>query len=495
LRLARNFAAGIAQTVITTLVALAVVPLYIRYLGIEAYGLIGFNATLQAVLQILELGLGQAISREVARGLASDDMPRTRDVLRSAARIYWVVAILIGLVFLVAAPLIADRWISPGTIGRDTVSGAVLLMGLMIACRWPSGLYTGALIGAHRLTVSSALAVVYILIANIGAVLVLAFWAATIEAFFVWQAGCALLYTVATQWAAWGIVGGGSEAKFDLGALRSIWRFSAGMTGIALTSIILSQLDKLILSTLLPLAEFGHYMLATAVAMALYGVISALFKVLYPHFSARVAAGNEDGLRFEYGAITNLLGIVWFPGTMTLILCAEPLLRLWTGSPAIAAETAPLLMLLTAGTALHGIMYLPISLQLAYGMTRLPLTINLVLMVLQVPLIVVLALRFGAAGGAAAWVALHALYFTFGTWVVHRRILKGIAAKWMLRDAGVPLAVSVACGAAGAILIARLGQSLPAHLAIGACVGLAAFVAAASLSPYKPSQIRALLAG
>jgi O-antigen/teichoic acid export membrane protein len=152
-------------------------------------------------------------------------------------------------------------------------------------------------------------------------------------------------------------------------------------------------------------------------------------------------------------------------------------------------------MLLTAGTALHGIMYLPISLQLAYGMTRLPLTINLALMVLQVPLIVVLALRFGAAGGAAAWLALHALYFTFGTWIVHRRILKGIAARWMLRDAGVPLAASAAFGAAGAFLISRLGASLPVHLAIGAGAGLAAFAAAASLCPYRPKQIRALLTG
>jgi O-antigen/teichoic acid export membrane protein len=495
LRLARNLAAGIAHTVITTFVALAVVPLYIRFLGSEPYGLIGFNATLQAVLQILELGLAPAISREVARGLASNDMPRTRNVLRSAAWIYWLVAALIAFTFLLAAPIIAREWISAEHLSSETVAQAVLLMGVMIACRWPSGLYTGALIGAHRLTVSSALAVVYIVIANIGAVLVIAFWSRTIEAFFIWQAGCALVYTLATQEAAWRIVGGRAQAAFDPRALRSIWRFSVGMTGIALTGIIVSQLDKVILSALLPLADFGHYMLATAVAMALYGVISALFKVVFPHFSGRIAAGDEEGLRFEYRAISNLLAIVWFPGTMALILCAEPLLLLWTGSPEIAADTAPVLALLTAGTALHGMMYLPYALQLAYGMTRLPLTINLMLMAVQVPLIIFLALRFGAIGGAAAWLALHVLYFNLGTWMTHRRVLKGIGAKWMLRDAGVPLAISLASGLAGTALIAQVGAGLPVHLLIGCGAGLLAFLAAAALCPYKPAQIRAILAG
>jgi len=47
--------------------SLAFVPLYIKYLGIEAYGLIGVFAILQAWLRLLDMGMKPAINREMAR--------------------------------------------------------------------------------------------------------------------------------------------------------------------------------------------------------------------------------------------------------------------------------------------------------------------------------------------------------------------------------------------------------------------------------------------
>jgi O-antigen/teichoic acid export membrane protein len=46
---------------------LLIVPLYIRFMGMEAYGLIGFYAMLQGTLQILDLGLSPTMTRELAR--------------------------------------------------------------------------------------------------------------------------------------------------------------------------------------------------------------------------------------------------------------------------------------------------------------------------------------------------------------------------------------------------------------------------------------------
>jgi len=48
--LKRNIIANFAGQGWTALMALAFVPLYIKFLGIEAYGLIGFFAMLQGTL-------------------------------------------------------------------------------------------------------------------------------------------------------------------------------------------------------------------------------------------------------------------------------------------------------------------------------------------------------------------------------------------------------------------------------------------------------------
>src|SRR6266849_10807514 len=153
--LGRNLLAGLANSVWTAIVTLAVVPLYLKYLGIEAYGLIGFFATTQALLQILDLGLAPTINREVARCSATGNLGEAGNLLHSLAVIYWGMAGVIVLFIVALAPFIANYWLQSKHLSQETIVHAVMLMGLVIACRWPIGLYQGALMGAQRLTVSS----------------------------------------------------------------------------------------------------------------------------------------------------------------------------------------------------------------------------------------------------------------------------------------------------------------------------------------------------
>lgn len=493
MRFGRNLAAGIAYTLISAVVSLAVVPLYLRYLGIEAYGLIGFNMTMQGVLQLLDLGLTPTVSREVARGLALNDPRPAQTLLRTLEIVFWSVAALIGILIAAAAPLIAQRWLNANTLGPASVATAVMLMGATIAARWPAGLYAGALTGAHRLTIVSALGTAYILVANVGVVLVLAFWSATIQTFFIWQAGCALAYSLAAQVAAWRVLGGHRAARFDAGTLRAIARFAIGLSALALTGIVMTQLDKVILSRLLPLSQFGFYMLATAVVTALYGFINALFRVVFPRYTAIIADGRANEMVGDYRLLTAVLGSTWLPMMMVVAICAHPFLRLWTGSPAMADGAAPLLTVLAIGTALHGMMYLPYSVQLATGTTRLPLTINIVLIVMQVPLIILLTTHLGAFGGALAWLVLHVVYLHFGTYLTHRRIMRGWGRTWLIRDVYPRLAVCAGFGALGLSIMARIDNPL-LQLAVGAAAGLGAIAVGFWSSGYRVAEVRRLLA-
>ena len=50
-----------------SLVGILIFPLYLRHLGAEGYGLVGFFTLLQGGMQLLDLGLSPTLSREVAR--------------------------------------------------------------------------------------------------------------------------------------------------------------------------------------------------------------------------------------------------------------------------------------------------------------------------------------------------------------------------------------------------------------------------------------------
>ena len=172
--LSRNLLAGLASSIWIALVGFAVVPLYLKFLGIEAYGLIGFLAMTQALLQILDLGLAPTINREVARCSATGDMEQAQTLLHTLATLYWGIASAIAVAIIALAPLISAHWLTANNLPRDTVMHAVMLMGLVIACRWPIGLYLGALMGAQRLTTSSAVSMVMGTLASVGAVAVMA---------------------------------------------------------------------------------------------------------------------------------------------------------------------------------------------------------------------------------------------------------------------------------------------------------------------------------
>jgi O-antigen/teichoic acid export membrane protein len=445
----RNLLAGLTNSVWSALVGLAVVPFYLDYLGLEAYGLIGFYVTTQALLQLLDMGMAPTINREVARCSAAGDLKEAGKLLHTLAVVYWGMAAAIAVLILALAPFIAEYWLQSRLLSPETVAHAVMLIGLVVACRWPVGLYQGALIGAQRLTVSSAINMMMVTISAVGAIAVLVFVSPTIEAFFIWQACGGLVYAIAMRTAAWRIIGRTDQSRFDPGQLKSVWRFTAGMSGIGLTALVFTQLDKVILSKMLGLGEFGHYTLATVVVSGLYVLISPLFNVIYPRFSALVVTGETEKLVELYRLGTRMLATLLFPIAMVMAFFAKDLVHVWTGDPVIAASVAPVIALLVIGSALNGVMYFPYALQLAYGMTWIPLTINIGLMCFLVPTIIYLAQEYGALGGAMAWMIAEVVYVLLGPWLTHRYILKGLAPKWFLRDVCLPLVWTVLIGVAG----------------------------------------------
>ena len=489
MNLSRNLLAGLANSIWTALIGLAVVPLYLKYLGIEAYGLIGFFVTTQALLQLLDMGLAPAINREVARYSAAGDLIGVGKLLHTLAVVYWSMAVIIVLLMVVFSPIIAKYWLQSNHLSPQEISNSIMLMGLVVACRWPIGLYQGALIGAQRLVLSSTVSIAMVTLGNLGAVVILAFVSPTIEAFFIWQAGVSFIYASVMRLAAWRVIGRATAVCFDRDQLKNIWRFSAGMSRLSFLGLLLNQLDKVILSKILSLEAYAHYMLATVVVSGLFVIVAPTFNIIYPRFTELVVTGNIEKLIYLYRMGTRALATILFPAAMLLAIFSEDLVRLWTGNSYVAAHVAPIISLLVVGTALQGVMYFPYTLQLAYGMTRLPLIICFIMVIVMVPLIVFLASTYQALGGAMTWLAINILYLLLGTWLTHRHLLKGIGGKWLTQDVGIPLVLSILAGLVGHYGIQEMKILVYLKLIYG---GILALVVA-SLSVLLSPQLRLLM--
>ena len=120
MRTGRNLLAGVLGSLLTTLVGLAVIPFYLSHLGIEAYGVIGFFVTAQALLQLLDMGVAPTVNREIARLTASNAIPEARKLLRTLEVINWSAATLIAVVILALAELVSAHWLQSQTLTSST---------------------------------------------------------------------------------------------------------------------------------------------------------------------------------------------------------------------------------------------------------------------------------------------------------------------------------------------------------------------------------------
>jgi O-antigen/teichoic acid export membrane protein len=482
---------------------LAFVPLYIRYLGIEAYGLIGIFALLQVWLGLLDMGMKPALSREMARFTAgAHNAQSIRDLLRSVELIAIAIAGVVAVGIWAASPWLASNWLKAGSLPLGTVAQAITVMGAVTGLRFIEDIYVSSIVGLQRQVMQNIVTSVMATARGLGAVCLLAWFSPTIRAFFLWQ-GLISLMTVAVfaGFIHRALPHAPLPARFSRPALMGIWRFAASMMVLTVLSMLLTQVDKLLLSRLLTLKAYGYYALAAVVANGLYVLVAPITAAFYPRFTELVARGDEVASRAAYHQGAQLVTAFMGAAAVVLIVFHDKVILLWTNDPVLVRHVATLMAVLALGTLFNGLVWIPYQLQLAHGWTSLMMKFDIVAVSLVVPAIVLVTPAYGAIGAAWVWVTLNAAFIIFAVPLMHRRLLPGEQWRWYRQDVAVPLGAAMMAAFFCRFLIPdHLGRiaEFGALLVTAGCVLLAAVLAAPEvrnqLLLHLPSTIRQLLA-
>lgn len=463
----------------TALMGLAFIPVYIRYLGVEAWGLVGFMSMLQAWFTLLDMGLTPTLSREMARFLAGAHTAQSiRNLLRSLEIIYGGVAVtVVGVVWLIA-PWIATHWLGASKLSLASIMQAISIMGFVLAMRMVEQVYRGAIQGLQRQVWLNGAQSVLATLRWAGAVGVLVWVVPSIEAFFLWQGLVSLLTVIifARQTYRW-LPNGERAACFDLAAVVGVRSFAGGMAATALLSIMLTQVDKLMLSRLVSLEDFGYYTLAATGSSSLYFLASPISSALFPRLTELVAKKEQILLIEAYHRTSQGLATVLVPSALIIAVFSEPLLYVWTGNIKLSQQVAPLLALLTLGTMCNCFMHVPYTTQLAYGWTGLTVRINIVAVCVIVPAILWAVPRFGAIGAAWAWFVLNVSYVLISIHFMHARILPNEKWSWYWESVFKPLFIgSITVLALHRWILLPQGRAMTAVVLVGISILLAIVV-------------------
>ena len=445
-----NVVANFSGQVWITVIGILVVPVYLSYLGVELYGIIGVFWTLQNLLTVLDIGLAPTLNREIAHlSVFPEKAQEMRDLTRTLEIPHWLVAIFLGLLTFLLSPYIAEYWVNAATIPTETITYSFRLMSIAFAFQWANSIYSGGLLGLQKQVTYNVVNVFCQTVRSFGSIFILVFVSPTIQAFLLWQAVWAGVTTLIFAVALWrSMPASFVVSKFRLDLLRGIWRFAAGMTGNNTAWLILNQMDKVILSKLLTLESFGYYSLANLLtSTGLMTIATSISRAYYPQFSQLAALGDKENLIKIYHKSSQVMSFLLIPVSVVLAFFSYPILLLWTRHPDVAQNAYLLLTLSAIGYGLYGLMFLPTYIQWANGLTKLSFWQNVGGIILLVPFMIFATLHYGAIGGPLSWLILNVLYVFIGMQIMHRFLLPGELKKWYLEDVGFPaLTVTLTVG-------------------------------------------------
>jgi O-antigen/teichoic acid export membrane protein len=446
--LKRNIVANYVGAAWNAIMGIAFVPLYVRYLGTEAYGVIGVSALISSLLSFFDLGLSPMLSREMARYRGG---AHTAESIRSLLRVIelcsWSVGLLGMAALWLAAPWLASGWFRSESLGPDTLAHALRIMAAVIGLRFVEGMYRGVLIGLQRQVIVNVISSAAATMRGLGAIAVLGWWSPTLDAFFWWQGAVAIMSMAMFVISGYAALPR-ATATLTLGfeTLRATWPFARGMLISSFLVLGLTQTDKLLLSRLLELSDYGKYMLALTASSCINSASMPICHALYPRLTELHATGATESFVYMFHRAAQLVMVVAGSIGVVLIVFADRIMLLWTGNPELAVAIATPFRLLCLGCLLNACMHAPYYCQLAIGWTSINNRVNAASILLVIPALLFAVPWAGTTGAAAVWAVLNAGYLLIGAPISFAKMMPKEMTRWYLHDLGIPLGSAlVAC--------------------------------------------------
>jgi len=491
-----NIFAGYLSQIYITLIGILLLPLYMKYMGNEAFGLVAFFSLLQAWFGLLDVGLTPTVARETARfngGALS--LLDYRRLLRSLEGVFLMLALCSGLLLFSGASLIASRWLQIAQLSVAEVGAAIQFMGITVGLRMMCGFYRGVLSGAERIVLLAGFNSTIATARFVGVIPVLILFSAAPTAFFGYQLVVALaelVIIITLAYRTLPLLPSDQPISWEWAPLKPVLKFSMTIAFTSSVWILATQTDKLILSKILPLAEYGGFMLAVLVASSIMMLTGPISSAIMPRMVKLEAEGDQAGLIQLYRHSTQYVTVLAGTVAVSMAFCAEPLLWTWTGDHSMARQAAPVLALYALGNGVLSVAAFPYYLQYAKGNLSMHLVGNAVFVCLLIPTTLWSAVNFGAVGAGYVWLGLNLVVFILWLPLVHRKFAPGLNVKWYFQDVIPILLVMILVGCAADQIVSWVDDRVLSFLFMSV-FGLLVLLAGIAVSSVTRNQALRIL--
>jgi O-antigen/teichoic acid export membrane protein len=336
------------------LVVLFFMPLFLKILGVEQFGIVAVILSMQALLMMLDLGTSTLISRDVA--IFGKDSVNSFSIWRNSEVLLTTFYVLV-LPFAIFACLL-------GIFGTLSVFSTVLLVFLFWAMVLQN-LSQTVLLSTNSFKTASVIQLIGGLARAGFTVLLLKKIGATIAVFIIAQLFIATLQLLVTRMICNSIFSEIEKIKIPIKEVIencvNLLKRSKSLLLFGLAGAAVMQLDKPIIATFISAKEVSTYFLAMTFCMVPVGVLAGpVVQYFQPKIILSLSQFNQkDTEKLILNFILVLLLVTLTP-SMVLSEYSEYWLRIWLGESNLIVQINLYVKILIFGVTIGTIGYIPV---------------------------------------------------------------------------------------------------------------------------------------
>ena len=427
-RLSHNILYNLVGQFLRAIIGFFAFKYVLQRLGSDAFGIIIFVQVMDITLStVLERGIASTTTREVASYPRTD--PYLIQLLRTASLFYWATFFLLAVSLFAAAPFIIRRWFNLTTM--DPVQGIYIfrLLGLASLLVLPRSLYGSLIRGMQRMEINNLIDVLTMLIQQVGIILILVLKGQVLHVVY-WMALCFILSTLAYI-----IVTASCFSKRALipgyypEAVHKNREFASKMTAISVLAMIITQVDKVVMSKFLAIGVVGYYALAFNIISKMKAFTGASALAAFPSFSGYSRGERHDVLLSQYQKLQNLNAVVNFLVFAGFAILQYPVYSYFLNKEAAGLLTLPTLFL-CIGSYMNSMVNIPYTLSIAAGAPDITLRSSLYSLVFVTPITIFLTVKWGMLGASLGWLIFNIFAFFYTIPRICRKCIKISVGSW-----------------------------------------------------------------
>lgn len=352
------------------------IPIYFILLGPESYGLLGIYSSLESLIIIIDMTISSTLSREVARSLITQSRGAVKYFILFIGKFYFLLVLVFSIAIYLAAKILFDEVLkdSQGLIADKNIFTIIII--ITIATRLGISYVRSILIGDQKQINLSIISIFFVSIRLIGSFFLLYFFSNDLIIFLLWNIIIFLAEFIAICININKVFGKSNFRQLENNAIfKSIFNFAPKMFLLSISSLIITQSDRILISLKYDLSDLGEYNFFKNIVLGMFILSGGIYSFLYPTISSQFIKKEWKKIDFNSRLCASAISRVLFPLGVFLIFLGQNVL-VFTNVE-IEFTKNPVFIYLVLGTIFNLLWMIPYILQLASGLVYIPLSINI----------------------------------------------------------------------------------------------------------------------